>query len=76
MDVAGRTVRVWNAEVALTRKDELILAVLMDPPADDWKATSPVARRVFCEEAKQSAGFKPRCPEGSVALIQQLIDRD
>ncbi len=55
LDVAGRTLRVRSSKVALTRKQALILAVLMDPPADEWKAIPSIARRVFGEEAKQSA---------------------
>ena len=54
LDVAGRSLRIGEKRVPLTRMQAEILAVLLEPPADDWKPIPAIARRVFGEGAKQS----------------------
>jgi DNA-binding response OmpR family regulator len=47
LDVHGRTLRVGARKVPLTRMQADILAVLLEPPADEWKRISVIARRVL-----------------------------
>jgi len=54
LDVAGRSLRVGGKEVSLTRMQADILAVLLEPPADEWKPIPAIAHRVFGEGARQS----------------------
>ena len=55
LDVAGRSLRVGGKKrVPLTRMQAEILAVLLEPPADEWKPIPAIARRVFGEGARQS----------------------
>ena len=54
LDVLGRSLRVGEKKVPLTRMQAAILAVLLDPPADEWKPIPAITRRVFGEGARQS----------------------
>lgn len=54
LDVTGRSLRVGEKKVPLTRMQAEILAVLLEPPADDWKPIPAIACRVFGEGARQS----------------------
>jgi DNA-binding response OmpR family regulator len=54
LDVTGGSIRVGGTQVPLTRAQTEILAVLMEPPADEWKPIPAIASRVFSEGAKQS----------------------
>ncbi|MFQ5922330.1 MAG: response regulator transcription factor [Anaerolineales bacterium] len=54
LDVVGRSLRVGEEMVALTRMQAEILAVLLEPPADEWKPIPAITRRVFGDGASQS----------------------
>jgi DNA-binding response OmpR family regulator len=54
LDVAGRSLRVRDEKVPLTRMQAEILAVLLEPPADEWKPIPAIARKVFGVGAKES----------------------
>lgn len=53
-DVTGQSIRVGGNQVPLTRMQTEILAVLMEPPADEWKQIPVIAGRVFGDGARQS----------------------
>lgn len=54
IDVGGRTLRVGEKKVPLTRMQVDILAVLVEPPADEWKPIPLIAHRVFGHGARES----------------------
>lgn len=54
LDVIGRSLRVGEKTVSLTRMQAEILAVLLEPPTDEWKPIPAIAGRVFGEGARQS----------------------
>jgi len=54
LDGAGRSLRVGGKKVPLTRMQAEILAVLLEPPADEWKPIPAIAHKVFGVGARQS----------------------
>lgn len=47
--------RVGGGEVHLTRKQALVVGLLMEPPAYEWKPGPKIAREVFGDEWKAGA---------------------
>ena len=54
LDLPGRTLRVGETKVPLTHKQARIVAMLLEPPIDEWKSIPAIARQVFGEGAKES----------------------